>query len=95
MDPRYMDNLEKNTFSLVLLQEKNCEMRGAFLTYWRLISLLSFEKELGLGERLVQHTCKLPFGAHSFASLQVIIFCKWRALKEPRAHSWLVAVESA
>ena len=56
MDPRYMDNLEKNTFSLVLLQWKNCETRGAFLAYWRLTSLLSFEKELGLGERLVQHT---------------------------------------
>ena len=35
--------------SLVLLQEKNCEPRGAFLAYWRFISLLSFEKELGWG----------------------------------------------
>ena len=56
MNPRYMDNLEKNTLSFVLLQEKNYEKRGVFLTYWRFISLLSFEKELGLGVRLVQHT---------------------------------------
>ena len=27
MDPRYMDNLEKNTFSIALLQEKNCEIK--------------------------------------------------------------------
>ena len=47
MDPRYTDNLEKIPLSLVLLQEKNCEKRGAFLAYWRLTSLLSFEKELG------------------------------------------------
>ena len=38
------------------MKKKNCEPRGAFLAYWRLISLLSFEKELGWGERLVQHT---------------------------------------
>ena len=56
MDPRYTDNLEKIPLSLVLLQEKNCEKRGAFLAYWRLTNLLSFEKELGWEERLVQHT---------------------------------------
>ena len=57
MDPRYMDNLENNTFKLCTpTRKKNCEKRGAFLAYWRLISLLSFEKELGLRERLVQHT---------------------------------------
>ena len=50
MDPRYMDNLEKNTFSFVLLQEKKVwNKRGVFLAYWRLINLLSFEKELGWG----------------------------------------------
>ena len=57
MDPRYMDNLEKNTFKpCAPTMKKKCETRGAFLAYWRLISLLSFEKELGWGERLVQHT---------------------------------------
>ena len=60
MDPRYMDNLEKNTFKpctpTMKKEKKNCETRGAFLAYWMLISLLSFEKELGWGERLVQHT---------------------------------------
>ena len=55
MDPRYMNNLEKNTFKpCTPTMKKNCEKRGAFLTYWRLISLLSFEKELGWEERLVQ-----------------------------------------
>ena len=45
MDPRYMDNLEKNTFKpCTPTMKKNCEKRGAFLAYWRLISLLSFEK---------------------------------------------------
>ena len=57
MDPYYMDNLENNTFKpCTHTMKKNCETRGAFLAYWRLISLLSFEKELGWGERLVQHT---------------------------------------
>ena len=27
MDPRYMDTLENNTFSIALLQEKNCEIK--------------------------------------------------------------------
>ena len=54
MDPRYMDNLEKNTFKpCTPTMKKIVKKRGAFLAYWRLISLLSFEKELGLGERLV------------------------------------------
>ena len=58
MDPRYMDNLEKNTFKLCTptRKKKVWNKIGAFLAYWRLISLLSFEKELGWGERLVQHT---------------------------------------
>ena len=59
MDPHYMDNLEKNTFKpcTPTMKKRNCEKRGVFLAYWRLISLLSFEKkELGWGERLVQHT---------------------------------------
>ena len=57
MDPHYMDNLEKNTFKpCTPTMKKKCETTGAFLAYWRLISLLSFEKELGWGERLVQHT---------------------------------------
>ena len=58
MDPRYMHNLEKNIFRpcTPTMKKKNCETRGAFLAYLRLISLLSFEKELGWGERLVQHT---------------------------------------
>ena len=56
MDPRYMNNLEKNTFKpcTPTMKKKICEKRGVFLAYWRLISLLSFEKELGWGERLVQ-----------------------------------------
>ena len=27
MDPRYMDTLENNTFSIALLHEKNCEIK--------------------------------------------------------------------
>ena len=27
MDPRYIDTLENNTFSIALLQEKNCEIK--------------------------------------------------------------------
>ena len=27
MDPYYMDTLENNTFSIALLQEKNCEIK--------------------------------------------------------------------
>ena len=56
MDPRYMENLENNTFKpCTPTMKKNCEKRVMFLAYWRLISLLSFEKELGWGDRLVQH----------------------------------------
>ena len=48
---------KKNTFKpCTPTMRKNCEKKGAFLAYWRLTSLLSFEKELGWGERLVQHT---------------------------------------
>ena len=53
---RYVDNLENNTFSFVLLQEKNCETKGCVLSLLNLVNLLSVEKELGWGERLVQHT---------------------------------------
>ena len=54
MDPRYMDNLEKNTLKpCTPTMKKIVKQKGAFLAYWRLTSLLSFEKELGWGERLV------------------------------------------
>ena len=58
MDPRYMDNLKKNTFKpCTPTMKKIVRKKGVFLAYWRLISLLSFErKKLGWGERLVQHT---------------------------------------
>ena len=58
MDPRYMDNLENNTFKpcTPTMKKKICEKRGVFLAYWRLISLLRFEKELGWGESIVRHT---------------------------------------
>ena len=57
MDPRYMDNLEKNTFKpCTPTQKKVLNKRGVFLAFWGLISLLCFEKKLGWGERLVQHT---------------------------------------
>ena len=62
---------KKKPLSLVLLQRKNCEKRGAFLAYWRLTSLLSFEKELGWGERLVQHTI--------FGSYQVTLRFLWKS----------------
>ena len=38
--------------------------------------------------------CRPPFGAHSFASLQGMILCRWRAPKEPRVASRLVAIET-
>ena len=45
MDPRYMDNLEKNAFKLCIpTRKKLWKKKGVFLAYWRLISLLSFEK---------------------------------------------------
>ena len=57
MDPRYMDNLEKNTLKLCTpTWKKNCETKGCVLSLLNLVSLLSVEKELGWGERLVHHT---------------------------------------
>ena len=57
MDPRYMDNLEKNTFkSCTPTMKENGETKGCVLSLLNLVSLLSVEKELGQGERLVQHT---------------------------------------
>ena len=54
MDPRYMDNLEKNTFKpCTLTMKKNCETKGCILSLLNFVSLLSVEKELGWGERLV------------------------------------------
>ena len=78
MDPRYMDNLEKNTFKPCTPTMKKIVKRGVFLAYWRLISLLSFEKELGWGERLVQHTIfGLDFyGKVRFGPLEVEIILK-------------------
>ena len=50
MDPHYMDNLEKNTLKpCTPTMKKIVKQKGAFLAYWRLTSLLSFEKELGWG----------------------------------------------
>ena len=57
MDPRYMDNLEKNIFKpCTPTGKKNCEMKGCVLNLLNLVSLLNVEKELGWGERLVEHT---------------------------------------
>ena len=59
MDPRYMDNLEKNTFkpcTPTMKKKNNCETKGCVLNLLKLVSLLSVEKELGWGKRLVQHT---------------------------------------
>ena len=56
MDPHYIENLEKNTFKPCTLTRKNCEIKGCVLSLLNLVSLLSVEKELGWGERLVQHT---------------------------------------
>ena len=58
MDPRYMDNLEKNTFkpcTPTMKKKKKSETKGCVLSLLNLVSLLSVEKELGWGERLVQH----------------------------------------
>ena len=55
--PPLHGQFRKNTFKpCTPTMKKNCEKRGAFLAYWRLINLLSFEKELGWGQSLVQHT---------------------------------------
>ena len=57
MDPRYMDNLEKNTFKpCTLTMKKNCETKGCILSLLNFVNLLNVEKELGWGERLVQHS---------------------------------------
>ena len=54
MDPRYMDNLEKNTFKpCTPTKKKNFEIKGCVLSLLNLVSLLSVEKELGWGERLI------------------------------------------
>ena len=50
MDPRYMDNLEKNTFKpCTPTMKKNGETKGRILSLLNLVSLLSVEKELGWG----------------------------------------------
>ena len=57
MDPRYMDNLEKNTFKpCTPTMKENGETKGCLLSLLNLVSLLSVEKELGWEERLFQHT---------------------------------------
>ena len=57
MEPRDMDNLEKNTFKpCTPTMKKNCETKGCILSLLEVVSLLSFEKELGWEERSVQHT---------------------------------------
>ena len=58
MDPRYMDNLEKNTFkSCTPTMKENGETKGCVLSLLNFVSLLSVEKKkLGWEERLVQHT---------------------------------------
>ena len=57
MDPRYMENLEKNTFKpCIPTQKKKCEIKGCVLSLLNFVNLLSVEKELGWRERLVQHT---------------------------------------
>ena len=55
MDPRYMDNLEKNTFEpfTPTTKKKNCEIKGSVLSLLNFVNLLSVEKELGWGDRLV------------------------------------------
>ena len=54
MDPHYMDNLEKNTLKpCTPTMKKNGETGGCVLSLLNLVSLLSVEKELGWGERLV------------------------------------------
>ena len=53
MDPRYMDNLEKNTFKpCTPTMKENGETKGCLLSLLNLVSLLSVEKELGWEERL-------------------------------------------
>ena len=48
MDPRYMDNLEKNTFKpCTPTMKKNCETKGYVLSLLNLVSFLSVEKRLG------------------------------------------------
>ena len=55
MDPHYMDKLEKNTFKpcTPTMKKKICEIKGCVLSLLNFVSLLSVEKELGWGERLV------------------------------------------
>ena len=71
MDPRCMDTLENNTFSIALLQEKNYEIKGCVLSLLNLVSLLSVGKELGWGKRLFQHTI--------FGSYQVTLRFLWKS----------------
>ena len=59
MDPHYMDNLEKNTFkpcTPTIKKKIVVKQKGCVLSLLKVVSLLSVEKELGWGERLVQHT---------------------------------------
>ena len=56
MDPCYMENLEKDTFkpcTPTIIIIKKIEIKGCVLSLLNLVSLLSVEKELGWGERLV------------------------------------------
>ena len=56
--------------SLVLLQEKNCEIKGCILNLLNFVSLLGVEKELCWGKRLVQHT--------KFGSYQITLRFQWK-----------------
>ena len=72
MDPRYMDKLENNTFKpCTPTMKKNCEIKGCVLSLLNFVSLLSVEKELGWGERLVQHTI--------FGNYQVTLKFLWKS----------------
>ena len=55
MDPHYMDNLEKNTFKLCTPTRKKMKKLGSkrcVLSLLKVVSLLSFEKELGWGAEI-------------------------------------------
>ena len=72
MDPHYMDNLEKNTFKpCTPTRKRKCEIKGCVLSLLDFFSLLSVEKELGFGERLVQHTI--------FESYQLTLRFLWKS----------------
>ena len=73
MDPHYMDNLEKNTFKpcTPTMKKKICEIKGCVLSLLNFVTLLSVEKELGWGERLVQHTI--------FGNYQLTLTFLWKS----------------